>query len=78
MFAYLWRHDPKYPKSRNKGTNNGIAKEYGEKLYRENIHDHTFSDLYEKTPSFNQCKKGKMHRSTFDNRYIISTWRINN
>ena len=59
LFAYLWKHDPKYPRSRSKGTNDDIAREYGEKLYCENIHDHTCYELYDPDPSCNQCKKRK-------------------
>ena len=38
LFAYLWKNDPKHPNSKSKETYNGIAREYGERVYRENIH----------------------------------------
>ena len=47
LLAYLWKHDPKYTKSRKKGTTDGIAREYSEKVYRENITDHTCFKLYD-------------------------------
>ena len=54
MFVYLWKHDPKYPTSRSKGTHAGIEREYREKAYSENIHVHTCTNFYKEIPSCNQ------------------------
>ena len=54
MFVYLWKCNPKYPKSRSRLANNGTAREYVEQVYRKNIHIHTCRNLYKAAPTCNQ------------------------
>ena len=54
---YLWKHDPKQPKPRNKGTTDVIIRECGKKVYRHNITNHTCTDLYNERFRCRLCQR---------------------
>ena len=46
FFAYIWIYLANQVRNRTVGTTDGVARENGEQVYRENIHYHICGDIY--------------------------------
>ena len=55
FFAYIWSYLANQARNRTTGTTDGVARENGEQVYRENIHYHGCRDIYKQEPRCIDC-----------------------
>ena len=66
--SYVWPGDNTIKRNRNSSVNDGIARVMGNKVYRNDIHQHTCKHLYDKCNT--KCDKCKSDEVTIDLRGV--------
>ena len=57
FFSYVWPHLPSNTTRRTRGTMDGVAREPGDHLYRNNINSKVCDDMYRELPRCLHCQK---------------------
>ena len=58
--SYVWPKENNNARNRSSGLNDGIAREVGNRVYRNDIHQHTYKHLYDKYKT--NCENENMLR----------------
>ena len=59
LFMYLWPFISKNQRNRTVGTTDGVAREFGELLYRNNLDEFMCPDFYDEVCEYPHCMEGE-------------------
>ena len=57
LFSYIWPEVFGNARNRTKGSTDGVAREYGDQVYRDDITNKICKDFYEEDPDCGNCSK---------------------
>ena len=57
FFSYVWPEIASLLRNRNRGINDGVAREEGDLVYREDLTDHACQHLWDESPPCQLCQQ---------------------